>query len=520
MPVLEGEKVPEDVPATVQGEVVKGASDGVEAKQSAGASAGAESAEEEQEPSRLMLVLLCAVSALEGADTALLPAVMFALQKNVGLHFTDLAYLALAQTVCTNIAAPLWGIIADRGCLKRRTILIAGALSQGVITVALGITTGNLGPVVVPMVVLRALEGSALAALRPISNGIIADATSEGRRGKIFGRVQSSLLLGMFISGMIATPLSNQTICGLAGWRVAFCLCGCLALIVACLVALFLVEPPRDESAAGPGRSGFGAVLDELSDLLRFFTIPTFGVMIMQGIFGTIPWSVMGNMTLFFQLTGLSDSQAAILTGEQAVTGAFGNLLGGLVADALARRFGLHGRPLNAQITVSVGLPVIFLIFMGVPPGHGSFVVYFFLIAGFGFLGSWAQSGTNFPILSEIVPASARSRVMAWECALENSIANALGPPVVALLATKCFGYTFGEDEEGEGASIESAVALGKAMTAVICVPWLVCLAAYSLLHWSYPRDVRRLVEQQKAAASEGASPEEVGGKAAEEFEI
>merc|ERR1719210_66596 len=288
---------------------------------------------------------------------------------------------------------------------------------------------------------------------------------------------------------MIATPMSNRTILGLAGWRIAFCLCGGLAVAVATLVALLLVEPPRQEEreAGAAQRRGWKAVVEELSELLSFFSIPTFGVMIMQGIFGTIPWTVMGNMTLFFQLTGQEDHMAAILTGEQAVMGAFGNLLGGLVADRLARHFGLHGRPLNAQITVSMGLPLIWLIFMGVPPGKGSF----------GLLGSWAQSGTTFPILSEIVPASARSRVMAWECALENSIANALGPPVVALLATNCFGYTFGEEEKS-GKSIASAEALGQAMTVVIVFPWIICFLAYSLLHWSYPRDIRLLQQQEQ----------------------
>jgi len=281
-------------------------------------------------------------------------------------------------------------------------------------------------------------------------------------------------------------------------------------MAVAGMVALLLVEPPRPEAeapAAAGRRGACAAVVEELAELLSFFSIPTFGVMIMQGIFGTIPWSVMGNMTLFFQLTGQSDARAAVLTGEQAVTGAFGNLLGGLIADKLASRFGYHGRPLSAQITVSLGIPIIWLIFMGVPPGQGTFVVYFLLIAGFGLLGSWAQSGTNFPILSEIVPANARSRVMAWECALENSIANALGPPVVAFLATECFGYTFGAESGDSGPSAESAAALGKAMTVVICGPWAVCLAAYSLLHWSYPRDVRRLaqgqVKQEQASAVE-----------------
>jgi len=218
---------------------------------------------------------------------------------------------------------------------------------------------------------------------------------------------------------------------------------------------------------------------------------------IMQGIFGTIPWTVMGNQILFFQLQGISDEHATGLAIEQLVIGIFGNLLGGFVADFLAKKFGLYGRPLNAQITVAIGIPLIYLMYSGVTPGESDNVwTYGVLIAAWGLLGCWAQSGTNFPILSEIVPPQARSRVMAWECALENSIANAVGPPVVAFLATYVYGYTFGEGNGGEMSDAEklkSAVALGKAMTAVIIGPSFVCLLAYSLLHFTYPKDAKRM---------------------------
>jgi len=305
--------------------------------------------QEESEPSSLMLLLLCAVSMLEGIDTQLLPSSMYALQRDIGFELTDLAYLTVAQGVCINV----------------------------------------------------------------------------------------------------------------------------------------------------------------VQDLCKFLSIPTFCVMIMQGIFGTIPWTVMGNMMLYFQLSGIDDGKASALTSEQPIAGAVGNLLGGIIADALALKCGYHGRPLSAQITVALGIPLIWLIFGGVPVGSAGFCVYFALIAAFGLLGSWAQSGTNFPILSEIVPASSRSRVMAWECALENSIANLLGPPVVTLLATKAFGYTF-SDKDADGKDLASAAALGKAMQATICIPWVITLGAYTLLHWSYPRDVQRLelqteaVEQQQRPDIEG----------------
>lgn len=44
---------------------------------------------------------------------------------------------------------------------------------------------------------------------------------------------------------------------------------------------------------------------------MRFFRLPTFCVMIVQGIFGTMPWTALSFMALFFQLSGISDGQAA-----------------------------------------------------------------------------------------------------------------------------------------------------------------------------------------------------------------
>mmetsp|Transcript_95009 Transcript_95009/g.205146 ORF Transcript_95009/g.205146 Transcript_95009/m.205146 type:complete len:539 (-) Transcript_95009:48-1664(-) len=471
-----------------------------EPEQGADPEGDAEPEDEEREPNFLMQLLLCATAALEGADTALLPAAMKALQEDIGLKLTDLAYLNTAQAVCTNLAAPFWGIMADRGILQRKSILIIGSLGQGLVTCLLAVVT-----VMGPMIFMRAANGALLAALRPISNGIIADMTGERNRGKIFGRVQSSLMFGMFVTTLVAVPMARKDVFGIQGWRVAFCLIGVVSLIVSALLQVSLQEPGT-RHAAKPSEGGIcKAVLEEILSLTRFFRIPTFCVMIVQGIFGTIPWSVMGNMTLYFQLSGISDSAAALLSSVNLVAAMLGNVLAGYVADSLASKLGYHGRPLNAQISVALGVPCIFTLFYGLPPGD-HFWAYLALIVAFGLLGSWAQSGTNFPILSAIVPSGARSRVMAWECALENSIANALGPVVVAMLATKCFDYTFGEVTlEDARDPKEDARSLGTAMAVVVCVPWGVCFLAYSLLHWSYPRDMERLLAAEEAERKKAA---------------
>jgi len=250
-------------------------------------------------------------------------------------------------------------------------------------------------------------------------------------------------------------------------------------------------EPHREEPPDKTGK-GLGVVWAEISNLLRFLTIPTFGIMIMQGIFGTIPWSVWGFNLLYFKLCGMPDAPASVLVSANPVISMFGNMIGGYVADFCSRHLGYHGRPLSAQVTVAIGIPIIWALFWGVPAGEGSFAVYFALIAGFGLFATWAQSGTNFPVLSDIVPPKDHCKVMAWELALEHSLANLFGPIFLTQLAEKGFGYKFGA-VEAKGKSIPSAQALGKALTCTICIPWVVTFCAYTLLHWSYPRDMRRL---------------------------
>jgi len=439
---------------------------------------------EEYEPNPLLKFLLCAIAALEGADMLLFGATMFALIES-GIEFTDLVYLGGVQAICQNIAGPIWGMLADNGTISRRNILIVGSVGQGMATVGLAFTIS-----LKPMIVLRGMNGIMLSALRPISNGVVADSTCDALRGKLFGQIQSSMTVGMLFTSVLATPIARMTILGFQGWRVAFVLVGSLSLLVCLLLVFFFVDPTTTEKNQ---KRGCKALLDEIKSLLHFFTIPTFGIMIMQGIFGTIPWGVLGMQTLFFQLSGLSDVEATILATEGLVVGIVGNTLGGFVADALARRLGYHGRPLNAQFTVAVGLPLITAMFYWITPGQGEFYMYFLLLFTWALLGCWAQSGTNFPILCEIVPADKRCRVLAWECCLENTIASAITPFVVAAVS-EYFGYSYSdEDKDDPLKKIEAAKALGKSMTLIVLIPGLCCFCVYSILHCTYERDVKRV---------------------------
>jgi len=185
-------------------------------------------------------------------------------------------------------------------------------------------------------------------------------------------------------------------------------------------------------------------------------------------------------------------------------------LLGGFVSDRLTVWSRFHGRPLTAQISVLAGIPVAWFIFMQEPPSW-AFVYYSLLMVTLGLTATWCGIGVNLPILSEVVKPGNRATIMAWEGALEGSCSAIFGNAMVGFLAQNVFGYDLaGAKEEGVADDPENVHALGSALMLVSFCPWILCFAFYSLLHWAYPRDIRRLEEEDKALEkSAAAMPQE-----------
>merc|ERR1712060_125550 len=222
-------------------------------------------------------------------------------------------------------------------------------------------------------------------------------------------------------------------------------------------------------------------------------------LMICQGIFGSIPWIVLGNMNLYVRLSGW-EQWTLFWLGLPGVFGVVGGFLGGLVSDTLTAKFGPKGRPATAMLTVAFGIPLQFMLWYGIPPGSAlnNVWVFFVIQALFQLLANWAQPGCNFPVLGQIVTGKDRNKVMCWEMAFENTMATIIGSNAVPLVIE-----AFGSDKityDGQP-DLEQARTLGFAQTIMICCPWLICFAVYSLLLWSLPVDVARV--QKEAAKME-----------------
>jgi len=434
--------------------------------------------------------LLYAVNFVEGADWQLLPSTLRALEAEIGLSPSDLATLGLCQGLAQSISTPIWGIYVDSG-RSGKTLLVFGAAAWGVLTLLLACVTDWYG-----MLVLRTLNGFALATLTPVSQAIIAGLTPPQDRGTYFGWCGFAMLMGNVSCALLATSISNRSIYGYGGWRVAFAVVAMLSFLLSAALMVCMRDVRRNEWRTVD-------VATELRAFMGYFKIGSFSVIVIQGVFGSVPWSALMFLIMFFQYIGMTDHDSAVLYASMTIALAFGNVIGGFVADCLARWSRFHGRPLAAQVSVAAGIPLVFAVLQYVPRKVESLFIYAVLLCTFGLTASWCSGGVNRPILTEVVPESGHARVISWLTALEGSSAACLGGPLVGLLAEKVFGYKpqkkmVSEIPDDIRKSNLNALAMGMLWMTIL--PWIICFIAFSLLHFTYKKDVKSLEDQPAAA--------------------
>jgi predicted MFS family arabinose efflux permease len=279
------------------------------------------------------------------------------------------------------------------------------------------------------------------------------------------------------------------------GWRLAFALVASASIMLAFAIFFFMPEPPRRQVDTLPTIGG------EIEKLRRYLRIPTFRVIVLQGLFGCIPWSALSFTIFYFQYVGISDFGASFLFALCMGGGAIGGVVGGYVGDYLAKLSPLHGRAICAQISVFAGIPLIFIVFAGIPRAPEYYNTYAIMIFSFGVMASWCSSGVNRPILAEIVEEGDRASVFAWLITIDGSFAALLGAPMVGFLAENVFGYHPSQQiiaNMAPGHRHINADALGHALLWCCILPWVLCLICFSFLHVTYGKDIGAISERKK----------------------
>merc|ERR1712187_783199 len=104
-----------------------------------------------------------------------------------------------------------------------------------------------------------------------------------------------------------------------------------------------------------------------------------------------------------------------------------------------------------------------------------------------------------------IVTGKDRNKVMSWEMAFENTMATIIGSNAVPYVI-KAFGSN--KITYDGHTDLEQARTLGFAQAIMICCPWLICFAVYSLLLRSFPADLKRVEKEMALVEKKGAELE------------
>jgi MFS family permease len=447
-------------------------------------------------------VLINTVNTIDNADGNVMAALYDSIQIDLQFSTEQLGGITTARALLQAISTPLWGYLADK--FSRKLILAIGCMIWGIFTVILGILNGFWG-----MFFVRAFTGLGLAVIFPTAQSLVSDFFPKSKRGRAFGMLGLTTVLGAIVGTLFATLLSHSynpdtdevirnEIFGMAGWRFVFIVVGAFSILLGIIVLIFGKDPKRGIS------DGTTVTQTKITwkDYKTILTNKTFVLIVLQGVAGTIPWNSMLFIVFWLIEIGFDPLKAGISFSMVAIGAAAGNLFGGYIGDRAAKWNPDKGRVMIAQISVFAGIPMMLLIFYIVPRFViGSMglngLLWLFIAIGIvtGFLISWSAPAANNPIFSELFEPRIRGSAFAIDRLFEGSIA-ASGTYIVALFANRLFNYSDAVVDKGSTTNI---LALSNALLIATIVPWVICLLIYSFVYFSYPKDRdKKLIEDKK----------------------
>ncbi|TMW84801.1 hypothetical protein EJD97_024359 [Solanum chilense] len=438
----------------------------------------------------LTLLLVNLGGIMERADESLLPGVYKEVGKALHTDPTGLGSLTLIRSIVQCLCYPLAAYLSGR---QNRTHVIAlGAFlwSAATFLVALSSTFTQVA-------ISRGLNGIGLAIVGPAIQSLVADSTDESNRGIAFGWLQLTGNFGSILGGLISVLLAQTSFMGIAGWRISFHLVGFISVVVGILIRLFAKDPRfidnygnvKEKPPQKPFREEVKELLKEARAVVK---VPSFQILVAQGVSGSFPWSSLSFTPMWLELIGFSHKTTALLLTLFNVALSMGGLFGGKMGDVLAKHFPNSGRIILSQISSGSAIPLAAILLLGLPDDPSTAAIHGLVLFIMGLTISWNGPATNNPIFAEIVPERARTSIYALDRSFESILAS-FAPPVVGILAQHVYGFKpIPKDSTGSQeieTDRENAAALAKALYTAIGIPITICCFIYSFLYCTYPRD-------------------------------
>ena len=265
------------------------------------------------------------------ADRQAIFSVFPKLKAEFGFGPVQLGLIGSAFAWVYAAGAPLAGFIADR--VSRKNLILGGCLFWSLVTVFTGWCSRFWH-----FITVRALEGLGETFYFPATMSLVSDYHGGDTRSRAMSLHQSSVYAGTIVGSWLGAWFAEQY-----GWRLGFYFFGVAGLVLAMVLFRFLREPVR--GAADRAKSNTTpqeAPLGIGSTLREIFRRPT-AVLLMFGFLGA---NFVATVFLTWTPTFLTEKfsfklSTAGLSGSVFIhlASAFSVPVGGLLADALAKRF-------------------------------------------------------------------------------------------------------------------------------------------------------------------------------------
>jgi MFS family permease len=247
--------------------------------------------------------------------------------------------------------------------------------------------------------VSRGLNGIGLAIVTPAIQSLVADSTDDSNRGMAFGWLQLTGNIGSIIGGLCSVLIASTSFIGIPGWRIAFVLVGLISVIVGILVRLFANDPnfsETDRAKDGIQKKPFWSeveyIIKEAKSVMR---IPSFQIIVAQGVFGSFPWSALSFATMWLELIGFSHKTCALLWTLFIIAASLGGLFGGKMGDLLAKRLPNSGRILLSQISSGSAIPLAAILLLVLPDDPSTAFMHGLVLFIMGLIITWNAPATN-----------------------------------------------------------------------------------------------------------------------------
>ncbi len=339
-----------------------------------------------------------------------LPFLLPELRRTYGLGLTQAGLLVSAPSLGLVATLVAWGAFVDR--FGERLAMTIGLAAAGVL-LALSRATDDL----VLVGVLFGLAGAASASVNAASGRVVMGWFGAHERGMAMGARQMAQPIGVAIAALVLPPLA-----GAVGVRDALLGPAAFCLVIAVVVAVLVVDPPRPVRGAGaasdnPYRTPALWRVHAASALL---VVPQFAV------------SVFSEEYLVAVRHWAAGPAGRVLAGVQ-LAGACGRLVVGRWSDRVGSRL----RPMR-QIAVASALAMVAV---GAAAVTGSPVVLLALAAAT--VISVTDNGLGFTATAELAGRAWSGRALGMQNTAQNVVAFATPALFAALVGQLDYAGAF-----------------------------------------------------------------------------